>query len=136
MQRELMNINVVRSIALFALVIAAPAGARGQGARVELKPGLVITRSGSVVRGTVLLPNADETGKSAAVTIRGDGLVVDFGGATLEGTPPGTEPDGRRGTGIRVEGRNVTIRNARVRGYKLGLAAFDAPGLKVLDSDF
>ena len=119
-----------------ALLLLAPAATTAQGAKLEIKPGLVITKSAAVARRTVLLPHADETGRTAAITIRGDGLTVDFGGATLEGTPQSTEPDERKGTGIRVEGRNVTIRNVRVRGYKLGLAAYDAPGLKILDSDF
>ena len=56
----------------------------------------------------------------AAITIRGDNLTVDFGGAELMGTPGGTLPDQRAGTAIRVEGRNVTIRNVcgtRLQGW-------------------
>jgi len=55
---------------------------------------------------------------------------------TLEGTAPTVDPDQRRGTGILVEGKNITIRNLRVRGYKLGLVARNSPGLKIIDSDF
>jgi nitrous oxidase accessory protein NosD len=116
---------------LGVLLIATEA----RGADLELKPDLVITSSCRVSRGTYSLPNADETGKRAAITIRGDNLTIDFAGATLEGTPQTVAPDARHGAGIRVEGRNNTIKNAVVRGYKIGIAAFDAPGIKILSSD-
>lgn len=107
------------------LVVDAPA-------QIKPTPGLVITKSGSIRRGTYLLPSTE----GAAITVQGDNLTVDFKGATLRGTPEDTLPDQRQGTGIRVIGSNVTIKNAKVRGYKVGLIARDAPGIKILDSDF
>lgn len=86
--------------------------------------------------GEFLVPNEDNSGQTAAIVIRGDNLVVDFGGLVLRGTPADAEPDERRGTGIRVEGENVTVKNVRVHGYHIGLIAVDAPGIKILDSDF
>lgn len=107
-----------------------------EGQRQTLKQGMVITKSALIEKRTYRLPHSDETGKTAAVVIRGNDLVVDFGGAMLEGSPQTIEPNERKGTAIRVEGRNVVVKNVRVRGYKIGLIAYDSPGIKVLNSDF
>ncbi|RYG94703.1 MAG: right-handed parallel beta-helix repeat-containing protein, partial [Alphaproteobacteria bacterium] len=40
------------------------------------------------------------------------------------------------GVGILVTGRNVTIKNASVHGYKVGLLARNAPGLRIVGGDF
>jgi nitrous oxidase accessory protein NosD len=102
----------------------------------ELTPGVVLNRSAKFAKGDYLLPGGTEDGNSGAVTIQGDNLTLDFGGATLRGTPATTEPDARKGCGLLVRGRNITIRNLRVHGYKLGLVARNAPGLKIENSDF
>jgi parallel beta-helix repeat protein len=96
----------------------------------------VIRTSLAVKPGLYRLASSDESGKTGAVRIVGDGITVDFKGAVLEGSPTSTPPDQRQGTGLWVTGKNVTIKNARVRGYKTALFARDAPGLKVLDCDF
>ena len=71
----------------------------------------------------------------AALTVRGDGITVDFTGVTLRGTPEATWPDARTGTGLRVEGRNVTIKGLHARGYKVALLAKGVRGLRLLDCD-
>ncbi len=97
---------------------------------------MTITRSVVVEPGRYLLPSVDDSGQGV-IRIGGDNITVDFNGAELVGTPDGTAPDARRGTALQITGgRNITIKNARVRGYKIGLIARDAPGLRVLDSDF
>jgi len=54
--------------------------------------------------------------------VRGDDVTVDFGGATLDGAPSGADPDAGAGVAIRIDGgRNVRVRNARVRGYKVAI---------------
>lgn len=109
--------------------------ATGQ-AQVELKAGMTITSSVKLKPGSYLLANADGTAKTGALTIRGNNITVDFNGAVLRGTPDTTDPSDRVGTGIRIEGRNITIKNAKVHGYKVGLAAYNSPGIKIIDSDF
>ncbi len=98
--------------------------------------GMIITKSTSLHHGTYVLPNDSPDPYAGAITIQGDNITVDFRGVTLEGSPVDTPPDQRKGTGISIAGRNVTIKNATVRGYKIGLIAKDAPGLKIQDSDF
>jgi hypothetical protein len=99
------------------------------------KAGIVITRPVKFKAGTYLIEASDETGKGGAIAIRGNGLTVDFSGVVLRGTPETAEPDARKGTAVYVEGRNITIKNLRAHGYKIGLIARNSPGLKVLDSD-
>lgn len=95
-----------------------------------------ITPSTRLPRGEFLVPSARDEHGPAAVTIRASNATIDLSGVTLRGTPATVDPDQRRGVGIRVVGQNVTLRNARVHGYKIGLVADDAPGLRILNSDF
>ncbi|MBX7135405.1 MAG: right-handed parallel beta-helix repeat-containing protein [Fimbriimonadaceae bacterium] len=103
---------------------------------VKLTPGLTITKSVTVAPATYAFPSTSEDGTTGAIRIKGDNITVDFAGVTLQGTKPTVEPDQRKGTAVFVEGRNVTIKNLRARGYKLGLVARNSPGIKVIDCDF
>lgn len=96
--------------------------------------GLVIDKSCRIAPGQYLLAGGDGV-ERPAITIRGSGIVVDFQGAVLRGTPNTAEPDQRKGLGVLVEGPNITVRNAQVHGYKVAILARNSPGLKVLDSD-
>ncbi|HVT12755.1 MAG TPA: right-handed parallel beta-helix repeat-containing protein [Fimbriimonadaceae bacterium] len=103
--------------------------------QVRLTPQIVISRSRTVAKGTYRIPTGEDL-KTPAIRIQGNDITVDFKGAILEGTPQTTEPDQRKGLGVLVQGKNVTIKHLVVRGYKVGLMARDCPGLKILDSDF
>jgi len=103
-------------------------------APIELRQGLVISRSGRITPRTYRL--AATSADSPVVTIRGDNITVDFAGATLEGSPVDTNPDQRSGIAILVDGgRNVRILNARVRGYRFGIVARGTRGLTLTDND-
>ena len=103
---------------------------------IPLLSGTTITESIVIRRGTYRLPSDSNDGTRAVITIAGSNITVDFNGATLAGTPQDTPPDKRHGTAVRVTGANVTIKNARVRGYVIGLIARDAPGIRIVNSDF
>src|SRR5687767_4287862 len=100
-----------------SLALAMPAQ------QLTLKAGLSISHSAKVKPRAFILPHADETGKTGAIRIKGSGITVDFNGATLWGTPNATEPNERKGTAVIVEGKDITIRNLKVRGYKIGILA-------------
>jgi len=106
--------------------------------QVRLDAVTTITKSVKIQKGTFTVPTKEpyDEKKDAAIKIVGDNLVVDFQGATLRGSSPTTEPDERIGTGIFVSGKNITILNANVHGYKIGLQARNSPGLKILNCDF
>ena len=101
-----------------------------------LKPNLDITESAVVRAGVYHFPNETEDGSAGVITISGDNIVVDFNDATLRGTIETTEPNERAGTAVYVTGDNVTIKNLNVHGYKIGLYAKDANGLRIESSDF
>jgi parallel beta-helix repeat protein len=102
---------------------------------VPITRGMVITRSVRITPGSWRIRAAASL-DSAVITIRGDDITVDFGGATLEGSPVTADPDQAAGVAIRIEGgHHVTIRNARVRGYKVGILARGTRGLALLDND-
>jgi nitrous oxidase accessory protein NosD len=101
---------------------------------IDLKPGLVITRS-VVVRPAPyrLQPIAPD---SAVIRIKGDSIEVNFAGATLIGSPYSADPDRGRGIGVLIEGgRGITVRGATVRGYQIGILARGVIGLRLLDDD-
>ncbi len=96
---------------------------------------IVITQSGTVkLPSDMVLPGGDTPG-SAAVVIRGDGLVVDFAGASLYGSPITAEPDARKGFGLVIEGNDITVKNLRVHGYKIGVFASGARNLELHNID-
>lgn len=101
---------------------------------VALVPGMVITRS-VVIRPSVYRLPAPAV-DSPVVRIRGDGIEVDFAGSMLVGAPFDQAPDQRRGIGILIEGgRNVAVRRATVRGYRIGILARGVTDLRLADND-
>lgn len=70
------------------------------------------------------------------LVIRGNNITIDFNGATLLGSSWSTDPDQRKGVGLRVEGKNVTIKHLNVHGYKVGLMAKNSPNLRIIACDF
>lgn len=112
---------------------------------VSLKPGIVLKQSCVVTPKTYALLSLEgqqKTGEETiptfvpALKIQGNNIVVDFQGATLQGTDKGALPDVRRGLGLEVVGNNITIKNLNVHGYKVGLLAHNSKNLKLLNSDF
>ena len=54
----------------------------------------------------------------------------------MRGSPADALPDERAGIGIRIDGgSNITIRNARVHGYKIGIIAHGTRSLSLIDND-
>ncbi len=85
--------------------------------------------------GDTVIPDRNGDG---VVHVVGDGVVVEFVGAgTLRGAPASNDPDTFAGVGIRIDARrDVTIRGARVAGFKIGLLASGADALRVEDGDY
>ena len=122
---------------VFLLLLCRGASVGAQSApTIELKRGLVITRSVRVVPKVYRLAAAASL-DSSVITIRGDDVTVDFGGASLVGLDRDADPDRAAGVGIRIEGgRNVRIENAVVRGFKVGLLARNTRRLSLVANDF
>lgn len=102
---------------------------------ISLRPGLVITQSCRIKPGTYWIKSAGESAAQAAVRIEGKDIVVDMADVILEGTPPTVDPDARKGLGIAIQGDGITLRNGRVRGYKVAVMATQSSRLKVTNLD-
>ncbi|MEZ4702519.1 MAG: NosD domain-containing protein [Rhodothermales bacterium] len=120
--------------ALLALILGAAINLPALGQEpVRLEAGMVFTTSVTVAPGVYRLP-ADSLG---AIRVQGEGIVVDFNGAVLDGAAADATPDQFAGYGIVIDrSSHVTIKNAVVRGYKVGLIAYDTPHLKIDGGDF
>ena len=101
---------------------------------LPLEAGMRITQSATIKAGEYLLAGADSL-ERPVITIEGDNITVDFNGATLRGAPDSLPPDGFRGLGLLLKGQNITLKNARIRGYKVAILAEDCDSLKLLDCD-
>src|SRR6266699_3226480 len=96
---------------------------------IELQPGMIITRSVSVVPKTYRLAGAP-------IMVRGDNIIVDFGGATLEGMDSKADPDQARDTAIVIDGgSNIRIVTANIHGFKVGILARGTRQLTLRNSD-
>ena len=118
--------------ALLLSAVAAPVLAQPT---VRLVPGMVITTSVRIAPGTYRL-DAPRDSTSALITIRGSRITVDFAGATLLGAPSESDPDRAAGLAIRIDGgRRVTLRNAKIHGFKVAVLARGVRALRLLDND-
>ena len=103
-------------------------------AQVRPRAGMIITRSTRFAAGTYRVPGRESL-DSALITVRGNDIVLDMRGVTLEGIAPDSDPDASRGVAILVDGgAHVTIRGATLRGYKVAILARGTRGL-VLEHD-
>ncbi len=94
--------------------------------------GLRIQEDAQIASGTYLLPDPEDDG---SLVIEGNDLTVDFGGATLRGAPEGAPPDQLTGRGLVIRGEKVTVKNARVHGYKVGIFAEGSKKLTLENCD-
>jgi len=87
-----------------------------------------------VVPDGLVIADADGNG---VIHIRASGITVEFAdGAALRGAATGVPWDEHAGVGIRIDGQtNVTLRNARTHGFKVGVWATEADGLTVEGAD-
>jgi len=98
---------------------------------IDLGLGKHITHS-VVVRNRVYNLTAKDEIQTPVIVISGENVVVDFNGATLRGSNENTPPDQRKGLAILVEnGKNITIKNANIHGYKLAILARNTTGLHI-----
>lgn len=100
---------------------------------IEPGAGLVITESVKIRPGVYRLP---ASGQAPVITVRGANITIDFQGAVLEGSDPDAAPDTFAGTALSIEGGyHVTVKNAVIRGYKVGIQARASPNLHLTHND-
>lgn len=101
---------------------------------IPIEAGMRITSSVTIAPGSYLLAATDSLDQ-AVITIEGNDITVDFNGAVLRGAPDSLSPDLFKGLAVRVHGRGITIRNARIHGYKVAIMAVNSDSLQLLDCD-
>jgi parallel beta-helix repeat protein len=79
----------------------------------------------------------EDANGDGVIHIVADGITVEFEeGSQLRGAPADRSPDTFAGVGVRIDGhRDVTVRGARVSGYRVGIRATGVPGLTVEHAD-
>src|SRR5688572_1975015 len=99
---------------------------------------MTVDRSTTFAPGVYRLPAPADDNAHAVIHVRGDDVTIDFAGVTLDGAPPAdATPDQFRGTAVRIDGgKNVTIKNLVVRGYKVAVHARDVERLHLSNCDF
>ena len=71
------------------------------------------------------------------IRVKGDGIVLDFGGATLIGAPDGEMPNNYKGFAVLIESStNVVVKNLKAQRFKIGILARDVRGLKIENCQF
>lgn len=117
------------------LLIATAPAAAADTQPVPLRKGMVITRSVTIKKGVYRLNGANDT-TTGVIVISGNRIVVDFNGAVLEGSTGRTRPDEFYGTGVYIrEGSHVTIKNATIKGYKIGMMGRGSHHLTIENCD-
>lgn len=101
----------------------------------ELKPGMVITASMQVKKATYRFNGYDSLNRPV-ILIKGNNITVDFNNALLLGSNNKQLPNEFYGLALLIEGNNITIKNARVSGYKVAVMARGCTDLKITHSDF
>ncbi|MBI5865316.1 MAG: right-handed parallel beta-helix repeat-containing protein, partial [Planctomycetes bacterium] len=96
------------------------------------KDNTVLDKSCTVKTGQAFIADADGNG---VIQIATDGITVDFAGATMRGAPENAAPDTFEGFGVRITGKNVTLQNARIAGFRGGIYATGADGLTLINCD-
>jgi len=103
---------------------------------ISLRQGTIIKHSVTIKKQIFYFKGADSL-SIAPVIIEGNNITVDFNGAVIDGTMDPVNPDKFKGTGIIIKsGRNITLKNVNIRGFKVGVMARGIKGLKIINSDF
>ncbi len=127
---------------VFVIVCTLAHAAQAQD--LTLKAGMVIRQSANIQTDTYLLKGAptdvflDSTGGTRCtpvIRIEGNHIEVDFQRAQLLGTDQPERPDLFAGVAIVVKGNDITIRNARISGYKLAIWAENCTDLRLINCD-
>lgn len=102
----------------------------------RLRKGMTITQSTRFRTVTYYL-QADSSFNSPLIRIRGNDIILDFANTMLQGNKTGQSPDTYAGLAVLIENsRRVTIKNLRVRGYKVALIARQVDELILENCDF
>ena len=102
---------------------------------IELKAGLKITSSVQIKKAFYRLNGYDSLNRPVII-IEGNNITVDFNTALLQGSNNKQLPNEFYGLAVLIKGNNITLKNARISGYKVAVIAAGCKNLKIENSDF
>lgn len=118
------------------LVFLQPQLSFAQSHSISLYKGIVIRHSVKI-KNKVYHFEGDDPLSTAPVVIQGNDITIDFNGAVIKGSLDYENPDKFKGTGIIIKsGRNITLKNVTIKGFKVGIRAQGINGLKITGGDF
>lgn len=102
-----------------------------------LSKGMIITENTKIKKGIYKL-DANAAFDKPVILIEGYRITVDFNDATLQGSNTKQHPDEFFGVAIIISSRstNVTIKNLKVKGFKVALLARDVASITLENCDF
>jgi parallel beta-helix repeat protein len=102
-----------------------------------LKKGMIITGNTKIKKGIYKI-DANQNLDQPVILIEGYKVTVDFNNATLQGSNVQKNPDEFFGVAIVISSKstNVTIKNLKVKGYKVAILAKDVTSLTLENCDF
>ncbi len=117
-----------RLISLLWFCVAVPVLAQS-----TLKQGQIIQESLTLSGGEYRFSGADRL-DIPVLTITGNDLTIDFGGAVIRGNTQVNHPETFKGLGILIKnGKNIRLRNLTIRGYKVAIMAENVENLTIED---
>lgn len=104
--------------------------------QIPLTGGMHISTSVTIKKGTYEL-NAPADLNTGVIIIEGNNITIDFNGAILAGSNDKKLPNDFYGVGIFIKsGKNITIKNAIAKGFKVAIIAQQVEGLTIENCDF
>ncbi|MFZ1371454.1 MAG: right-handed parallel beta-helix repeat-containing protein, partial [Ferruginibacter sp.] len=101
---------------------------------VVLKQGMVITGSITVKKGIYAINGFDSLNRPV-ILITGNNITVDFNNALLQGSNDKQLPNAFYGLAVLIKGNNITLKNAKITGFKVAVMAEGCTNLKIENSD-
>ena len=118
----------------YGIVVFCLAGVGAAQDAVPLRPGMVIDKSTTIRKGVYRLASPDLV--TPLITVRGSNIDLDLAGVELVGSPDSAAPDQFAGLALLIDGgEHVTVRHAKIRGYKVGILARNVADLRLSGND-
>ena len=103
---------------------------------IPLSKGMIIKSSVKIIRANYKINGTDSLNQSVII-IDGNNITVDFNGAELRGSNDKVLPNEFYGCALIIKGgRNITIKNANIRGFKVAIMGRGVENLTIQNSNF
>lgn len=103
---------------------------------IPITNGMIISHSVTIKK-TIYKINANHNLNNGIIEIKGNNITVDFDGSELESKTNKNLPDQFYGLAIYIQGgKNITIKNATIKGFKVAIIGKDVDNLTIENCNF